>query len=264
MFESKKIEDIKNKDLVDRQLREQGVATSITNNPRYQSVLSRVSYMLMHPEKRNDFSINVDSEGNIVLIQSSNKIPIMCMKYYVDKNDDNLKRAKIEFDTEGKENIKTISSYDLFGIEQGLLLIQNIGDERYMTRTTRLGNRPDVIKIERINQGKETQRLSDVYQSRIFWAAFEDINPDEIDIDPLETNPLAFLGKGGLPPTYVDLSLEEAAMIKNGIDIGLSKVDREDQFKLYRQTNRNFMRTTVFEEGVADMLGIDSRTIDEE
>lgn len=259
---AKKIEDIRNKEIIDKQLRGEGISPLIANNPRYQSILSRISYMMMNEKKRKDFVVNVDN-GNVVLSQSSNGKKIMGMKYYIDKKDNCLKRVKVEFNSLGEESIKTISNYDSDGIETCLLLDQRIDyDDRYLTKTTRLDARPDIIKIERIEQvGKDKKRLPDIYQSRIFWAAMEDIEPEAIDVDPFNT---CFFDLYGFPPTYRDVSPLEVEVIQSGILLSLPQKDREDQFKVYRQTNATFYRTTVFEEGIADLLDVDSRMIDDE
>lgn len=262
MFEGKKIQDIRNKKNIDEQLRSQGVCLDIVNNPRYQSILSRISSMIMSNRIR-EFSTNVDSEGNVILTQSEDNRVVMCMKYYIDKKEECLKRIKIDYDLRGCESKKRISTYNEYGIEESMMLIQNFGNERYLSRTSRLEGRPDLIKIERISEDGEPKRLSDVYQSRIFFVALEDIDPDEIDIDPLETSPFAFLGKAGLPPNYyVDVTPEEAEMLDEGVEPFLPEEERESQFKLYRETNKTYCRTSAFEEGIADMLGIEIRLID--
>lgn len=258
----KKVQDIRNKANVDKQLREEGISLLILENPRYQSILSRISYMMMNEAVGKEFIVNVDSEGNVVLSQTSNGKNVMGMKYYIDKKDKALKRVKVEFDVLGEERVKTISTYDSDGIETCLLLDQKIDDERYLTKTTRLETRPDLIKIERIDQiGEDKKRLSDIYQSRIFWAALEDIEPDSIDVDPFN---IYYFDLYGFPPRYRDVSPLEIELIKSGIAFALSQEEREEQFKLYRKTNATFHRTTVFEEGMADMFEIDSRTIDDE
>lgn len=259
---AKKSEDIRNKELVDKQLREEGISPLIANNPRYQSILSRISYMMMNKWVRKDFVVSVDGDGNVVLSQSSNGKNIMGMKYYIDKKDNCLKRVKVEFNSLGEESIKTISTYDSDGIETCLLLDQRIDDDdRYLTKTTRLESRPDIIKIERIEQlGKDQKRLPDVYQSRIFFAAMEDIEPEPIEVDPFNT---CFFDLYGFPPTYREVSPLEVEVIQSGILLSLPQKDREDQFKVYRQTNATFYRTTIFEEGIADLLDVDSRMIDD-
>lgn len=260
---AKKSEDIRNKALIDKQLREAGISKAILDNPRYQNILSRISYMMRNEGARKEFVVNVDNDGNVVLSQSSKGKNIMGMKYYIDKKEKCLKRVKVTFNSLGEESIKTISTYDSDGIETCVLLDQKIDyDDRYLTKTTRLESRPDIIKIERIEQvGKDQKKLPDIYQSRIFWAAMEDIEPEAIDVDPFDT---CYFNLYGFPPVYRDLSPLEVEVIQSGILLGLSQKDREEQFKVYRQTNATFRRTTVFEEGIADLLDVDSRMIDDE
>lgn len=262
----KKVQDIRNKKEIDKQLREAGISTLIVENPRYQSILSRISYMIRNEWARKDFSVDIDSSGNVVLTQTENGQPVMVMKYYIDQKDKCLKRVKLKFNVLGEEEIKTISTYNSDGIETSVLLEHKIDyDEKYLTKTTRPEGRPDLIKIERIEQsGKEKNRLPDVYQSRIFWAALEDIAPDAIDVDPFDIYRFQLMG---FPQTYQDVEPLEEELIRSGIiEIAslLELGDRTEMFKLYRTTNATFNRITSFEEGIADLLEVDMRTIDDE
>lgn len=263
MKENKKVLDIIAKRNIDEQLRSQGVSRGIIDNPRYQGILSRISAMTLS-NRINEFSTMVDAEGNVVLTQSENNRPVLYMKYYIDENDGSLKRIKIEYDYRIRGNITKISTYNEDGIEEKMQLREEYGDETYLSETTRVEGRPDIIKIARISKKDEVKRLSDVYQSRIFFAALEDIDPDEFDIDPLEVRPLAIAGKGSIPPIYMDISPEETDMLKEGIEPFLPDDERGKMLKEYKRTNKFYCRTTVFEKGIANMLDIDSRTIDDE
>ena len=157
-----------------------------------------------------------------------------------------------------KEN--WVSTYDEEGMEENLMLEQKWPDGvKYYTNTTRVPDRIDMIKIERIEEkdGKRV-RLEDFYQLRNFCVAYEDINPGVDEIDPLDAIHMSLLG---VPPIYRDLEPDELEIIDkcDGEIFPLDDEHKEKQLMDCIETNKFYGRSRRFERAIARYLDIEDR-----
>lgn len=274
MLEKDKVETIRNKDMIGEYLFERGLSSNIMENPRYESILWKLSNIL----RKMKLSYNIDSaksylssiisieeDGSIIILEGEGpNNTIVSSKYMYDIEDDKLKRLRVESRADGVPNIQTISIYNDDGIEESVGVEQNVENGKYFSKATRVKDRIDIIKIERLEQeGKKLQRLPDVYQKRAFWAALEDIDPDAETIDPYGIMHFDILG---IPDIYVDLTPEENAKVAQdgGKIFPLPEAQRAKQLSDYKQNNDNYGRTKAFEKGVAKYLVVKDRIIDED
>lgn len=274
MLEKDKVETIRNKDMIGEYLFERGLSSNIMENPRYESILWKLSNIL----RKMKLSYNIDSaksylssiisieeDGSIIILEGEGpNNTIVSSKYMYDIEDDKLKRLRVESRADGVPNIQTISIYNDDGIEESVGVEQNVENGKYFSKATRVKDRIDIIKIERLEQeGKKLQRLPDVYQKRAFWAALEDIDPDAETIDPYGIMHFDILG---IPDIYVDLTPEENARVAQdgGKIFPLPEEQRAKQLSDYKQNNDNYGRTKAFEKGVAKYLVVKDRIIDED
>ena len=157
----------------------------------------------------------------------------------------------------------SISTYDGDGIEENAMTEQKCVDgSKYYSNVTRVPDRIDMIKIERIEEVKgKRENLEDVLQIRTFCVAYEDILPTIDTIDPLDAIHLSLLG---MPSIYRDLESEEIKVIDecDGEVFPLDDDNKVSQLKNYMQTNRFYGRTKKFEEAVARYLSIEDRLQD--
>lgn len=272
MLEDKKAENTKNKNMVERYLREKGISSKIIANPRYETILCKLSNIIRKMKLTNreadainflNSIITIDDDGSFVMLEGEGpENTIVTSKYMYDEDDGKLKRFRVESRQDGIPNIQTISVYNKNGIEESLGLEQNIDRGKYFSKATRLPGRIDVIKIERAKQeGENLEKLADIYQKRAFWAALEDIEPEADSIDPYEIMHFNILG---VPNIYVDVSEEENEIIqRNHGQINALSVDlREKQLSDYIQNNKHYGRTTAFEDGIAEYLNVTVRGIE--
>lgn len=287
MLEDKKILGIQNRQFIDEYLKRRGISQYILQNPRYQSILWKISNMLVKGNKKANSSetkelldsiLNFDDNGNIIFIEGvgKNSTLITC-KYYIDELDGKLKQLRVvnnysetevdmcqsEYNVGEIENYKTVSEYNNDGLEECLSTEQATSYGKYFSKVTRFPNRPDIIKIERIEKiGDSLKRLDDVYQIRSFQVALEDIYPTRDEIDPFDTMHFSILG---LPKIYIDLTMEEQSIIlkNNGRLKPLPETERMERFKEYKRLNALYARTTAFEKGMAKALFVRNRDFNE-
>lgn len=87
----------------------------------------------------------------------------------------------------------------------------------------------------------------------------EDLNPNLIEMDPLETN---LLLKYSSPPEFYsevrnrNFMVDE--MLKNG-KIALPEQTRQQNFDYYQEVNEQYGRTSAFEKGMAKLFMVRNR-----
>lgn len=272
MIEDRKVEIIRNKELLKEYFYERGLSSEIMDNPRYETILwslgntiSKVGLSSKVPEAISYVSkiIDIDADGNLVMTETGDLgKTIVTSKYEYDTKTEKLKRFRVEMGPNNKMLRKTISIYNADGIEECLATEQPLEDGRvYFSKAVRLKNRIDVIQIQRMmKDGENEERLSDVYQQRIFWAALEDIEPDIATVDPLEKE---ILMKLGMPQIYQDLPIQVMQNLNDngGNAYPLPESEREEQLKFYKETNEHYGRTKAFEKGIAKALIVKDKTI---
>lgn len=272
MLEDKKILGIQIREFADEYLYVRGISDSITNNPRYQSILWKISNLLIKgkhkpytPEAKKllDDIIEIGENGSIMFLEGVGyDSTIITCKYYIDELDGKLKRIRVEKNGDQTENCMTVSVYNDDGIEEVLSTEQKIKNGKYFSKATRLKNRPDIIKIERMRQEKDNlKRLSDIYQIRSFDVGLEDIYPSLEEIDPYDIMKFSILG---VPKIYRDLTREEQLQISkmNGNIAPLPENNREEYLKRYKELNKMYQRTKVFEKGMAKTLMVRNQDLD--
>lgn len=273
MFEQEKIETIRNKELIEEHLFERGLSSEIMDNPRFDSILWKLSNIMRNmnissnSEKCKaliDSIVTIESDGSIILIEGEGpENTIVSSKYIYDTEDEKLKRFRMESTPNGFVKTKTISIYNEDGIEESLGMEQNLEDGMYLSKATRVKDRIDVIKIERIQQnGQILNKLPEIYQIRLMWAGLEDISPDAETIDPFNRMNFNILG---LPQIYRDLDSEELEMINitNNKILPLSEKDRQEQFDNYKRNNEYYGRTKAFVKGIAKYLSVKEKSLDD-
>lgn len=267
--ERKKLENIRNIEFIKQYLEKTGISNRITSHARFDSILWKIS-SLMRKYNVRAFSqeainllnsiVTIQADGSIVIFENETKrlIP-SSIKYYFDEENMKLRRSSCTQNSDGSE-ITAISTYDDEGIEESLMLEQKWENgDKYYSNTTRVPDRIDMIKIEGIQEEKGKRvRLEDVYQIRTFCVAYEDINPEIDEIDPLDAVHLSLLG---VPPIYRDLYPEELKVIDDcdGEIFPLDDDNKEEQLNDYIEKNKFYGRTRQFEEAVARYLSIEDR-----
>lgn len=273
MFETEKIVSAQNIEFLSEYLYERDVAEQLTENPRYQSILWKLSNILRKNEikafspdarKTLDSIIRVDEDGSITFVEGflQNRSVVTC-KYYFDESENKIKRIRAQkcvdenyimgnvFNSDKYEDYISVSTYNENGIEESLAIEQTTSYGKYFSKSTRVPNRIDMIRIERYRQeNEELKRLEDVYQIRSMQAALEDIEPDAEDIDPFNTMHFDILG---LPAPYIDLDFEEQEVVSKmgGKILPLPEVERQRKFQIYKELNEKYGRTKAFEKGIA-------------
>lgn len=164
MLEDKRIEVIRIKEYITEYLFGRGISTDLQDNPRYEAILWKLSNMIrkVSPKGFSDEAkqllgsiINIGTDGSLIIIEGAGKNnTLVSSKYYFDRNDNKLKRLRLETAPGGKVNCMTIGTYNSDGIEVSLSTEQNTLIGKYMSRATREPNRIDLIKIERFKQIK--------------------------------------------------------------------------------------------------------------
>lgn len=272
MVEDRKIEIIRNKELLKEYFYERGLSFEIMDNPRYETILWKLGNMISKMGLSSDISkaisyvtniIDIDAEGNLIMTETGDlDKTIVTSKYEYDAQTEELKMFRVEMGPDSKILRKTISVYNEDSIEECLGTEQPLEDGGvYFSKATRLKNRIDVIQIQRMMKTEDNEeRLTDVYQQRVFWAALEDIEPDLATVDPLEKEPLMKLG---MPPIYQDLPVQVMQKISEngGNAYPLPESEREEQLKFYKETNEHYGRTKAFEKGIAKALIVKDKSI---
>lgn len=272
MVEDRKIEIIRNKELLKEYFYERGLSFEIMDNPRYETILWKLGNMISKMGLSSDISkaisyvtniIDIDADGNLIMTETGDlDKTIVTSKYEYDAQTEELKMFRVEMGPDSKILRKTISVYNEDGIEECLGTEQPLEDGGvYFSKATRLKNRIDVIQIQRMMKTEDNEeRLTDVYQQRVFWAALEDIEPDLATVDPLEKEPLMKLG---MPPIYQDLPVQVMQKISEngGNAYPLPESEREEQLKFYKETNEHYGRTKAFEKGIAKALIVKDKSI---
>ena len=121
MLEKDKVETIRNKDMIGEYLFERGVSSNIIENPRYESILwklsnilrkMKLSYNVESAKSYLSSIISIEEDGSIILLEGEGpNNTIVSSKYMYDIADDKLKRLRVE-SKDGIPNIQTISIYN--------------------------------------------------------------------------------------------------------------------------------------------------------
>lgn len=274
MLEEKKVNLLRAKEAVEEYLYGRGISAEISENPRYDSIVSTLALRLVSSGVKNYLTEPYNVLDKLVYIENYMSFIIyegvgangttISSKYYIDNQDGSLKRLRLESNDKNEVLCANISTYDENGIEISLSTEQNLdGGDVYFSKATRDPKRPDVIKIERMKQVKdELTKMPEIYQLRIFMPALEDIYPDRETVDPYDVMHYSFLG---MPEIYRDFTGEEMAFLNmSGMKITpLSKEFREKLLSEYKKLNVRYHRTKKFEEGLSKILEVDNRSIDE-
>ncbi len=177
MFESEKIITVQNIEFIGEYLYQRGISEEILENPRYQAILWKLSNILrksdiksFSPESKKilDSMVRVDEDGSIYFIEGvlQNRSIVTC-KYYFDETDNKLKRIRVQkcpdenyimgnvFNSDKYDDYTSVSTYNEDGIEESLAIEQNTLDGKYFSKSIRVPNRIDMIKIERLRQQKD-------------------------------------------------------------------------------------------------------------
>ena len=271
MLEDKKIEALRNIEFIDEYLYGRGIGETIEEHPRYNSILWKISNIMMkqnvkfHSEKAKkllDEIIRIDENGDISFFEGFgfNGAEITC-KYYIDDSDEKLKRIRIEKIPNKEENYVAISVYNNEGIEESLSTEQNISRGKYFTKATRIKNRIDIIKIETYEQKKEyLNKIEDIYKIRNEYVALEDIYPDREEIDPFDIRHLSIFG---IPEIYRDLNYEEE-LEKNSTMakfLPLSPNVKYNIYEKYKKDNEMYGRTRKFEKAIKRVFEINDQDL---
>ncbi len=264
--EKEKLETEQNKHFLEEYLYERGISTEIAENPRYDSILWKLSNLIRKSEFKAytdsakelmNSIVQIDEAGSIIMLEGLNKEGnLITSKYYIDNEDVSLKRTSMETAKGEKEPIcVTSSSYNEDGIEVMKETKQKTDFGIYFSRATRLDNRIDMIKIERAEQSikGDASKLPDMYQIRLFQVGMEDIEPNMEEVDPLNVMRFDILG---MPPIYEDVSLDELSTLrdKDGKVMPLPEQYRQQVLEKYKELNKDYFRTRAFEKGIAKML----------
>ncbi len=267
------IQMIRSNHFVQEFLEQRRITEEIKRNPRFQSIIWHISVMLK--QQGLDFTkqeaiewiqnnIKIGEQGKEIMYAISEKdgyypnnlIPhIQFVRYFYDQ--EGMKREVTELDENRKQTLQILSKYNEDGIEETQFVDDKQGD--YISMIQRVENRPELISIADYN--KETKQLTAInYEKRFFWVAWEDISPNLIEMDPMETN-LAL--KYGRTQAYEPFSAKERKQMQlsgNRI-LPLPEQEREKQLQYYKELNEQYHRTRIFELGMAKMLNVRNREI---
>lgn len=249
--------------LVQECLEHKPIHAEFKNNPRFQSIIWHISVMLNRAgldfsDKKAtewiDTNITIGEQGEIIYILSPedryylahSPEGLQFVKYFFDQN--GLKRSVVEVGKNNKRNLQILSSYNEDGIEESQI-VEDF-EANYISNLTRVKNHPELRRI--IDYSKNEEKIKSVeYEQRTFWVALEDLNPNLIEVDPLETNPLLKYGNSHF---YDTLSIKNENQIP-----ALPEMRREELFQDYKNLNRNYHRTTDFEKGIAKLFCVRNR-----
>lgn len=266
-LERKKLENSQNLEFVRTYLAKTNLSGEIAKHPRFDTILWKIS-SLMRKAGVKAFSedaitflssnLIITKDGSIVIIENNGKNNfVVSTKYYFDENDATLKRIVCDKENDGSETT-TISTYDDDGIEESSMIEQrHLDGSKYYSNATRVPGRIDMIRVQRISeQNGEREVLADVYQIRTFCLVYEDIDPKEDEIDPLD---IVHIFSFGVPSMYRDLDRDEINFID---DCGGDIFPLDDESKLsqltdYIEKNKFYGRSRKFEGALARYLDIE-------
>lgn len=264
--EEKKLEIIRIKEFVDQYLYERGISSYISEHPRYDSILWKLANFIRkakcksYSDEAKDLLssiISIESNGSLILFDGiSPEESIVTSKYYVDSTDDKLRRLRTEKDRNGNIQTVTINFYNDDGIEEILSTEQTTKKGKFFSKATRIPNRLDIIKIERVRSEKgDIKKLDDIYQRRTFLVGLEDIYPDIDEVDPLDTMHFSLIG---MPPIYKDVAQDMQQTLKQnkGKLLPLIETQRQELLEEYKRLNEMYGRTRTFEKAMEKALAV--------
>lgn len=262
--EEKKLEIMRIREFVDQYLYERGISSYISEHPRYDSILWRLSNFLRKSDCKGYLDKSKELLNSIIVVEQNGSLilfdgigpdsTIITSKYYVDATDDKLRRLRTEKDRDGNIQTVTLNTYNDDGIEEILSTEQTTNKGKYFSKATRLPNRLDVIKIERVrNENGGLKKLDDIYQGRTFLVGLEDIYPDIEEVDPLDAMHFSILG---MPPIYKDLpdDMQQTLRQNKGSLPPLLESQRQELLEEYKRLNEMYGRTRAFEKAMAKAL----------
>ncbi|MDE5539454.1 MAG: hypothetical protein K2J20_03085 [Bacilli bacterium] len=261
------LENQQNIEFIRTYLLKTSLSSKITSHPRFDSILWKISSLLSRAGTKafSQEAINllnsiiiIQKDGSIVILENKGKSEhLSSIKYYFDDKDMCLRRVFCEPSYDGAETTY-ISTYNEEGLEESLLIEQKcIDGAKYYSKTTRIPERIDMIRIERImEQGNKRELLEEKYQIRTFCVAYEDIKPTADEIDPLDRIHFYLMG---VPPIYRDLEPEELKIINdcNGEIFPLDEEHKLTRITDYIERNKFYGRIRNFEGAVARYLSIE-------
>lgn len=258
---------------VQEYLGQRGIAEEIKRNPRFHSIIWHISVMLKRQGidctgkeavKWIQDNIKIGEHGKEIMYVISTEdgyypcqysAPgIQFVKYFHDQ--EGMKREVKEIRGQ-KETLQIVSQYNEDGIEEW----QKVDDKqsKYISIIQRINNRPD-LKVITDYDKEEKKMIEKSYEKRFFWVALEDLAPNLIEVDPIETESIL---KNKISTFYVPFSMIDIQQIQgtNNLILPLPEIKREEQWKRYKLLNKKYYRTNVFEKGIAKMLMVRNREI---
>lgn len=258
--EENKVYFLRSNHFVEEYLNGLPINSDLKTNPRFQSIIWYISVVL----KRQGIPFN--SEEAKTWMQSQIRIGKNGELGYILDKQDNYFLANsdggvqfVQYSCEDGKIVRQVkevqdqdttweilSFYNDDGIEEKQIVKDPKREEMYMFE--RIENFPELRNVMEYKVGSEK---AIVYQeSRCLLAAFEDLNPNLVEVDPLESQPI--LKIGSLPKFY-----EEFFTKKKILPLDIEQ--RQTKFKKYQESNQLFGRTTVFERGIAKLMNVRNR-----
>ncbi len=267
------IQMIRSNHFVQEYLEQKGVAEEIKRNPRFQSIIWHISVMLKRQEidfteqeavKWIQDNIKIGEQGKEIMyaiLEKDGYYPtnftsrVQFIKYFCDR--EGMKREVVELGEQGEQTLQILSKYNEDGIEESQFVDEK--QSKCISIIQRVENRPELKSIA--NYNKETKQITAInYEKRFFWVALEDLSPNLIEVDPIETNPLLKCGTRQFYLPFSSIDRKQIQLTGNRI-LPLPEIDREEQLQYYKESNENYHRTKVFEKGIAKMLMVRNRDI---
>ncbi len=267
------IQMIRSNHFVQEYLEQREIAEEIKKNPRFQSIIWHISVML----KRQgiDFTqkeavkwiqdnIKIGEQGKEIMYVISGEdgyyptnfaSRVQFIKYFCDQ--EGMKREVAEVDEQGEQTLQILSKYNEDGIEESQFVEDKQSES--ISIVQRVENRPELKSIAEYDK-KTKQMINIDYEKRFIWVALEDLSPNLIEADPMETNPLLKFGGKQFYQPFSSIDRKQIQLTGNRI-LPLPEINREEQLQYYKESNENYHRTKVFEKGIAKMLMVRDRNI---
>ncbi len=258
--EENKVYFLRSNHFVEEYLNSLPINPTLKNNPRFQSIIWYISVVLKRQKipfnseeaktwMQNQIHIGKNGEVRYILDKQDNYYPntlekgIQFVQYSCEEGQ--IQRQVKEL-LRQNTSWEILSFYNNDGIEEKQIVKDYQNQEIFIFE--RIKNFPELRNVMEYKAGSETAKTYP--ERRIFWVGLEDLNPNLVEIDPLESNPLIKLGP--LPEFYEEFLTEKKI-------VPLPEERREKIFKYYQDVNQEYGRTTVFEKGIAKLLNVRNR-----
>lgn len=268
----KKLENSQNMEFARTFLSKTKFSPKVATHPRFDSILWKISSLMRRAGVKpfSEQGINflssiliVAKDGSLVILDDEKQGNfVTSIKYYFDEADLKVKRIRCDKKPDEYETTR-ISTYSDDGLEESLMIEQVfLNGDKYYSQATRIPSRINMINIQRISERNgERHLLADVMQIRAMAVAYEDLDPNADEIDPLD---VVHIFSFGVPAMYRDLNDEEKAIIAE-CDGEVFPLDEEDSLALltdYIERNKFYGRSRRFEGALARYLDIDEMLLE--